>query len=330
MLGSHAWLGLSLAHRLCLLFFVLGTRLPRDQFDALLDLWGYLCDRLFSRLDSTFTSAIDRLGVSLQRLWVVNNVGKGRMEAVDAFFKAHSKRLRPGDRDPCPDLDWTPWLSIRFVEVWSPCLVPHLFWACVRLRVGQRGGGVGGLAPTHMGRKPSNRQSTGHGGVPGRCLCVCVQEPDRHADFAYFFTPEWAGSVMLSLRNAVSVVFQHTPRPALLQFDVLRLQLEQLRVAACAYFPATAPLRCAPPLCKSERAVPGLSLFGVVSRAHARIASLEAEQVHTAAESAALQVLALVSQPTDEDHSCPPPPPTHTCSYAHSFLPVLEHHLTVP
>ncbi len=89
----------------------------RDHFDGLLDLWGYLCDRLFSRLDTTFTAAIDRLGVSLQRLWVVNNVVKGRMDAVDAFFTAHSKRLRPGDQDHSPDLDWTPWLSIGYIEV---------------------------------------------------------------------------------------------------------------------------------------------------------------------------------------------------------------------
>lgn len=162
-----------------------------DHFDGLLDLWGYLCDRLFSRLDTTFTAAIDRLGVSLQRLWVVNNVVKGRMDAVDAFFTAHSKRLRPGDQDHSPDLDWTPWLSIGYIE-----------------------------------------------------------EPQRHPDFAYFFGPEWAASVVLSLRNAVSVVFQHTPRPALLQFDILRLQLEQ---------------------------------------AHAQIASLEAEHAHMVAESAAVQ-----------------------------------------
>lgn len=93
----------------------------RDQYDALLDLWGYLCDRLFSRLDTTFTAAVDRLGVSLQRLWVVNNVVKGRMDVVDAFFTAHSKRLRPGDHDHNPDLDWTPWLSIRYIEVGIGC-----------------------------------------------------------------------------------------------------------------------------------------------------------------------------------------------------------------
>ena len=55
-----------------------------------------------------------------------------------------------------------------------------------------------------------------------------MQDPKRDPDFGRYFTSDWAVSVMFSLRNAVSVVFQHTPRPVLLQFDVLAMKLEQL------------------------------------------------------------------------------------------------------
>ena len=54
--------------------------------------------------------------MQLQRLWVVNCVSKGRLEDVDAFFCRHSKRLRVGDA-LAPDLDWTPWLSLRYIAV---------------------------------------------------------------------------------------------------------------------------------------------------------------------------------------------------------------------
>ena len=84
--------------------------------EDLLDFWGHLCHRLFSRLDGTFADTIDRLGVQLQRLWVVSCVSKGRLEDVDAFFCRHSKRLRVGDA-LAPDLDWTPWLSLRYIAV---------------------------------------------------------------------------------------------------------------------------------------------------------------------------------------------------------------------
>jgi hypothetical protein len=66
----------------------------RADFRPLLDLWAFLCDRLFSRLDASFTAAVDLLGLQLQRLWIVKNVSRGRMETVDEFLKEQSRRSR--------------------------------------------------------------------------------------------------------------------------------------------------------------------------------------------------------------------------------------------
>jgi hypothetical protein len=136
------------------------------------------------------------------------------------------------------------------------------------------------------------------------CPALYAQEPQRHPDFAYFFGPEWAASVVLSLRNAVSVVFQHTPRPALLQFDILRLQLEQLRTpqaphinrcrvcGGCVWGSRAHPFATPPQLWRSPMIVCMVWSMNCcwVCRAHAQIASLEAEHAHMVAESAAVQV----------------------------------------
>ena len=90
---------------------------------GLLEFWGHLCRRVFVRLDATFAASVDRLGVNLQRLWVVQALARGDCSDVDAFFSAHAQRLRArGAQAGCSDasaldLDWAPWLALRYVEV---------------------------------------------------------------------------------------------------------------------------------------------------------------------------------------------------------------------
>ena len=65
------------------------------------------------------------------------------------------------------------------------------------------------------------------------CVTACfvalvrLQDPVTDVYFAKYFAPEWCDAVLSSLRNLVSVVFQQTPRPALLQFDRMAMRLEE-------------------------------------------------------------------------------------------------------
>lgn len=169
----------------------------RPTVDELLDFWTFSERNLFSRLNETFEGAMKAAATSVIRLWIVEMVKRvgpatdGARAALDGLFSKHGERFRSESAATVStDLDWTPWFALPFCKV-DFCRCFGLF----------------------------SRDAI--------TASVVLQDPSSDTYFSKYFSPEWCDVTLSSLRNLVSIVFSQTPKPALLQFRLITLRLEE-------------------------------------------------------------------------------------------------------
>lgn len=79
------------------------------QYHAMMDLWGFLQERFFSRLQHSYWPVIRHLELSLQRFYIVNAIQNDRLEKVRELLESEAEDFR-GSRD------WEPWFRLPFIR----------------------------------------------------------------------------------------------------------------------------------------------------------------------------------------------------------------------
>jgi hypothetical protein len=75
---------------------------------GLIDFWGTLDSKFFSRLSAEYLPTQKKLFSSLRRRYVIHALQTGRPEKAREFFELHSDEL-------ATDEDWRPWFGIFLV-----------------------------------------------------------------------------------------------------------------------------------------------------------------------------------------------------------------------
>ena len=79
------------------------------QYHAMMDLWGFLQERFFSRLQHSYWPVIRHLELSLQRFYVVNAVQNDRVDKVREVLESEAEEFK-GSKD------WEPWFQLPFIR----------------------------------------------------------------------------------------------------------------------------------------------------------------------------------------------------------------------
>ncbi|XP_054258850.1 WD repeat-containing protein 91 [Macrosteles quadrilineatus] len=103
------------------------------DLNGLRELWGHLEQKMFSKLENEFTSAIRKLESSILKLYVVNAVSNNKADKVTEFFT----RLTPELQGQSEWKDWfmlpyvkspeeSPMFSVQFTRTWQDTLMVSL------------------------------------------------------------------------------------------------------------------------------------------------------------------------------------------------------------
>ncbi|KAL6066371.1 WD repeat-containing protein 91 [Balamuthia mandrillaris] len=79
------------------------------SLEPLLELWGYLHNRFFSRLDVSLLPSVKKLDLSLWRYYVVHAISSSRPDKVFEFYEKYGHSL-------CLDQEWKPWFMLPYMK----------------------------------------------------------------------------------------------------------------------------------------------------------------------------------------------------------------------
>jgi hypothetical protein len=168
----------------------------RYDLDGLLDLWAFLDARFFSHLDADFAQVVNKLRLSLQRLYLVNAMQNKQPSKVRWHSRLNScaHLLRT-----CLPITHPPahaYKAVEFFEKYSDTLVP---------------------------RDQDYNEWRIWFSLP------FLKNPESDPQFELYFSPQWLENFTISLKNFLSLIFQNMPMPKLLAFNQARLEQQTLR-----------------------------------------------------------------------------------------------------
>ena len=84
---------------------ILHTHINNHDLAGLREYWEFLDQRLFSRLEQSYTPSIRKLETSLLKLYIVNAVQSNKPEKVMEFFEKMTSELQG-------QAEWRDWFGV--------------------------------------------------------------------------------------------------------------------------------------------------------------------------------------------------------------------------
>ena len=91
------------------------------QYHAMMDLWAFLQERFFSRLQHSYWPVVRHLELSLQRFYFVNAIQNDRLDKVRELLESEGERMRSTQ-------DWTQWFQLPFIRDPASDPVFHIYF----------------------------------------------------------------------------------------------------------------------------------------------------------------------------------------------------------
>ena len=91
------------------------------QYHAMMDLWAFLQERFFSRLQHSYWPVVRHLELSLQRFYFVNAIQNDRLDKVRELLESEGERMRSTQ-------DWTRWFQLPFIRDPASDPVFHIYF----------------------------------------------------------------------------------------------------------------------------------------------------------------------------------------------------------
>jgi len=90
---------------------ILHTHINNHDLTGLREYWHFLDQRLFSRLEQTYTPSIRKLETSLLKLYIVNAVQSNKPDKVMEFFERMTSELQG-------QAEWRDWFGVYIMTIW--------------------------------------------------------------------------------------------------------------------------------------------------------------------------------------------------------------------